>query len=76
MNARRIFLAIALSLTTTLTAQVDPSRFTEMRWRMIGPFRGGRTVAARHTTHGRAAIGSRSSPSVALPRRSFCSSRF
>jgi len=41
-----MFLAIALFLTTTLAAQVDPSRYTEMRWRMIGPFRGGRTVAA------------------------------
>src|SRR6266700_5191895 len=24
----------------------DPNQFGEMRWRMIGPFRGGRTVAA------------------------------
>src|SRR5256885_9853923 len=24
----------------------DPHQFGEMRWRMIGPFRGGRTVAA------------------------------
>src|SRR5438132_2078598 len=24
----------------------DPNQFSEMRWRMIGPFRGGRTVAA------------------------------
>ncbi len=38
--------AIALLTTATLSAQVDASRFTEMRWRMIGPFRGGRTVAA------------------------------
>src|SRR5438067_9072757 len=29
--------------TSTLAQQVD---FAEMRWRMIGPFRGGRTVAA------------------------------
>jgi len=43
---RRLALFIALALTTTLTAQIDPSRFAEMRWRMIGPFRGGRTVAA------------------------------
>jgi len=46
MNARRLLLAVALFTTTTLTAQVDPSRFAEMRWRMIGPFRGGRTVGA------------------------------
>src|SRR5437763_9175157 len=32
--------------TGTLAQQVDPSHFAEMRWRMIGPFRGGRTVAA------------------------------
>ena len=29
--------------TSSLAQQVD---FAEMRWRMIGPFRGGRTVAA------------------------------
>jgi len=46
MNARRIFLAIALFTTLHLAAQIDPSRYAEMRWRMIGPFRGGRTVAA------------------------------
>src|SRR2546425_5350014 len=32
--------------TGSLAQQVDPSHFAEMRWRMIGPFRGGRTVAA------------------------------
>jgi photosystem II stability/assembly factor-like uncharacterized protein len=37
--------ALLLALTFTLTAQ-EHSRFAEMRWRMIGPFRGGRTVAA------------------------------
>src|SRR2546429_4969476 len=26
--------------------QYDPALFAEMRWRQIGPFRGGRTVAA------------------------------
>ena len=40
---RRFALALLL-FATTLSAQ--PSRFGEMRWRMIGPFRGGRTVAA------------------------------
>ncbi|MFL6246085.1 MAG: glycoside hydrolase [Thermoanaerobaculia bacterium] len=29
-----------------LSALIDPTRFAEMRWRSIGPFRGGRTVAA------------------------------
>jgi photosystem II stability/assembly factor-like uncharacterized protein len=33
-------------LSTPLFAQVDPRVFNDMRWRMIGPFRGGRTVAA------------------------------
>jgi photosystem II stability/assembly factor-like uncharacterized protein len=28
-----------------LSAQYDPSMYQELRWRMIGPFRGGRTVA-------------------------------
>ncbi|MGZ8797597.1 MAG: WD40/YVTN/BNR-like repeat-containing protein, partial [Thermoanaerobaculia bacterium] len=35
----------ALFVTLSAAAQVDPSLFGEMRWRMIGPFRGGRTVA-------------------------------
>ncbi|MGZ8797593.1 MAG: hypothetical protein ACXW2F_09615, partial [Thermoanaerobaculia bacterium] len=35
----------ALFVTLSAAAQVDPSLFREMRWRMIGPFRGGRTVA-------------------------------
>ncbi len=39
--------AIALLLVaSTLGAQVDPATFGELRWRHIGPFRGGRTVAA------------------------------
>jgi photosystem II stability/assembly factor-like uncharacterized protein len=46
MQMRRVFLLAALAIATTLSAQIDPSRFAEMRWRHIGPFRGGRTVAA------------------------------
>ncbi|MGN6185773.1 MAG: WD40/YVTN/BNR-like repeat-containing protein [Thermoanaerobaculia bacterium] len=46
MHIRRIALAFLLTLTHALLAQVEPSRFNEMRWRHIGPFRGGRTVAA------------------------------
>jgi photosystem II stability/assembly factor-like uncharacterized protein len=34
---------VAALLLSTL---IDPARFAEMRWRSIGPFRGGRTVAA------------------------------
>ncbi len=32
-------------LSSPLKAQVDPAMFQELRWRMIGPFRGGRTVS-------------------------------
>jgi photosystem II stability/assembly factor-like uncharacterized protein len=46
MHPRRAILLAALALTTTLSAQIPPSRFAEMRWRSIGPYRGGRTVAA------------------------------
>jgi photosystem II stability/assembly factor-like uncharacterized protein len=45
MHARLLALLTFL-LTTSLFAQVDPARFAEMRWRSIGPYRGGRTVAA------------------------------
>jgi photosystem II stability/assembly factor-like uncharacterized protein len=46
MHTRRLALAFLLTLTHLAFAQVDPARFAEMRWRHIGPFRGGRTVAA------------------------------
>jgi photosystem II stability/assembly factor-like uncharacterized protein len=40
-------LLVLLILATSAAAQpYDPSLFAEMRWRSIGPFRGGRTVAA------------------------------
>jgi photosystem II stability/assembly factor-like uncharacterized protein len=42
---KRLTIILAF-LASLATAQIDPSRFREMRWRMIGPFRGGRTVAA------------------------------
>src|SRR5689334_11184393 len=35
-----------LLLAGALGAQVDPHAFDGLRWRTIGPFRGGRTVAA------------------------------
>ena len=44
MNVRRI-LTIALLLSTAATAQVNPKLFQELRWRNIGPFRGGRVKA-------------------------------
>src|SRR5579884_1344088 len=28
------------------SGSVDPSRYSDMRWRLVGPFRGGRTVGA------------------------------
>src|ERR1041385_8603082 len=47
MKALRSLLTVALfTPTLPLAAQVDSSRYAEMRWRMIGPFRGGRTVPA------------------------------
>ena len=39
-----LLLAVVASLANAQT--FDPALFREMRWRMIGPFRGGRTVAA------------------------------
>src|SRR5438067_12366279 len=45
MNRRFFVSAVAAFATTTaLLAQTDPA--AAMRWRGIGPFRGGRTVAA------------------------------
>src|SRR6476646_8970643 len=38
-------IACVLLFAAAAAAQ-DTTMFTEMRWRMIGPFRGGRTVAA------------------------------
>src|SRR5713226_7294141 len=37
---------ILLLTTAELAAQVDPNVFSAMRWRHVGPFRGGRTVGA------------------------------
>jgi photosystem II stability/assembly factor-like uncharacterized protein len=38
-------LFILLLISNTALAQLDPSQYQEMRWRLIGPFRGGRSVA-------------------------------
>src|SRR5205814_740501 len=40
------FAPVLFLLAGALGAQVDPARFGDLRWRHIGPFRGGRTVAA------------------------------
>src|SRR3954454_25316830 len=42
---RRLFALLAF-FAFAAAAQVDPHLFQELRWRSIGPFRGGRTVAA------------------------------
>ena len=42
---KKLVLAL-LTFALPLAAQIDPGMYGEMRWRMIGPFRGGRTVAA------------------------------
>ena len=41
---RRLFVLLA-SIAIAATAQQDPKLFQELKWRSIGPFRGGRTVA-------------------------------
>src|SRR3954470_22165851 len=43
---KRLASSLALFVSVAAFAQVDPSLFQEMRWRHIGPFRGGRTVGA------------------------------
>lgn len=44
--AAAIALFLASALAPRAGAQVDPGMFAGLRWRMIGPFRGGRTVGA------------------------------
>jgi hypothetical protein len=39
-------LVLAPSLSILAAETFDPALYSDMRWRMIGPFRGGRTVAA------------------------------
>ncbi|MGA9803363.1 MAG: glycoside hydrolase [Terriglobales bacterium] len=50
MNKRLLWILLALlcvlpSLFAFSAQQYDPTMYQELRWRMIGPFRGGRTVA-------------------------------
>ena len=50
MNKRLLWILLALlcvlpSLFALSAQQYDPAMYQELRWRMIGPFRGGRTVA-------------------------------
>src|SRR5437899_8330582 len=37
---------LILSAASTLAQPVDPSLYDALRWRLVGPFRGGRTVGA------------------------------
>src|SRR5512140_313557 len=45
MAFRRLVVISLLLLAFAARAAVDPSRFSELRWRLIGPFRGGRVLA-------------------------------
>ena len=63
ISTRKVLFIVLIMLFTQATAwtqQVDASLYQNMRWRMIGPFRGGRTVGA---------TGVRSQPNVFLHRR-------
>ena len=44
---KRLFLALCFTLTalTTFAQQTAPT-FTDLKWRLIGPFRGGRSLTA------------------------------
>ena len=42
----RLFLSLLVLIPVTLLAQVPDNTYQELHWRMIGPFRGGRTRAA------------------------------
>ena len=47
MTRKALFLFIISFISISLSAQnIDPSLFSAMKYRMIGPFRGGRTVGA------------------------------
>ena len=43
---RKIFCALLLICSIPTNSQVDPSLFNDMKWRMIGPHRAGRTIGA------------------------------
>src|SRR5438876_2430903 len=43
---KRLLCVVLIFFCGISAAQFNPNLFQEMRWRMIGPFRGGRTVAA------------------------------
>ncbi len=45
MHLRVVVLAALIGATGLATAQVDPSAYQDLDWRLIGPFRGGRVLA-------------------------------
>ncbi len=45
MPLRRLFAVILLLAGSTVFADVDPSLFQDLHWRLLGPFRGGRVLA-------------------------------
>ena len=49
LRALRFFLLATTLVLSAVAQQFNPALFAEMRWRMIGPFRGGRTVAISGT---------------------------
>ncbi len=46
MLRKFLFLALICSCATGVAQTVDPVAYQQLQWRMIGPFRGGRTVGA------------------------------
>src|SRR4051812_7444939 len=45
MPLRRLLFSALLLAGSAASAAVDPSLFQDLRWRLIGPFRGGRVLA-------------------------------
>jgi photosystem II stability/assembly factor-like uncharacterized protein len=43
---RGVFALLILTSLSSLAQQVDPSMFQGLRWRLVGPFRGGRSLTA------------------------------
>jgi photosystem II stability/assembly factor-like uncharacterized protein len=45
MQKRLLLVLLFIASTTARAATVDPSLFQDLRWRLVGPFRGGRVLA-------------------------------
>ncbi len=45
MRLRRLVAVGLVFLCTSAAAAVDPALFQDLRWRLLGPFRGGRVLA-------------------------------